>query len=115
MTKSGAPRLPRPARAWAMLATKLVKGASKPTTRLPECELGSRGRRAELTAEVAPSSVLLDGEAVEMLRVPDSLLGEARGLGRQIHVLTEMAVEIPRAREGACNQMGRSRPMMGAG
>ena len=43
-----------------------------------------------------------------MLRVPDSLLGEAQGLGRQIHVLTEMAVEIPRAREGACNQGGRS-------
>ena len=45
-----------------------------------------------------------------MLRVPDSLLGEAQGLGRQIHVLTEMAFELPRAREGACNQMGRSRP-----
>ena len=36
-----------------------------------------------------------------MLRVPDSLLDEAQGLGRQIHVLTEMAVELARAREGA--------------
>ena len=108
MTKTGALRLRPPRLAWAMLAIKLVKGASKSTTRLPECELGSRGRRAELTAEVAPSSVLLDGEAVEMLRVPDSLLGEAQGLGRQIHVLTEMAFELPRAREGACNQGGRS-------
>ena len=39
-----------------------------------------------------------------MLRVPDSLLGEAQGLGRQIHVLTEMALELARAR-----WVGRSR------
>ena len=108
MTKPAALRLRPPRLAWAMLAPKLVKGASRPTTRLPECELGSRGRRAELTAEVALSSVLLDGEAVEMLRVPDSLLDEAQGLGRQIHVLTEMAFELARAREGGCNQGGRS-------
>ena len=75
----------------------------------------SSGRRAHGALGVALSSVLLDGEAVEMLRVPDSLLGEAQGLGRQIHVLTEMAVELARATEGGCNQMGRSRPMMGAG
>ena len=106
MTKSGAPRLPRPARAWAMLATKLVKGASKSTGSSHECELGSRGRRAELTAEVAPSSILLDGEAVEMLRVPDSLLGEAQGLGRQIHVLTEMAVELAPARWVGTSRVG---------
>ena len=36
-----------------------------------------------------------------MLRVPDSPLGEAQGLGRQIHVLTEMAFELARARAGA--------------
>ena len=75
----------------------------------------SSGRRAHGALGVALSSVLLDGEAVEMLRVPDSLLDEAQGLGRQIHVLTEMAVELARAREGACDQIGRLRPVIGAG
>ena len=104
MTKQGRVRAPPPPPAWPMLASKLVHVVADLGWLTEEMNPKCRGRRAELTAEVAPSSVLLDGEASKMPWVRGPLLVEAQGLGRQIHVLTEMAVELARAR-----WVGRSR------